>query len=97
MTLGFGADVDFVTIDLDTIPDSHPSPPPFDIDAQIQAALRPRHWEVYRRINIEKEKAKDVATSMRLSPGRISQLLSEANDALKGDQPLRSLWENLGE
>jgi DNA-directed RNA polymerase specialized sigma24 family protein len=68
-------------------------------DAEIRAALlkalSPPEWEVLRRTEIEKEPAKDVATSLSISPGRVSQLRSAAKKKLKDHPELRALWAKL--
>jgi RNA polymerase sigma factor (sigma-70 family) len=66
-----------------------------EIRAALLQALSPREWEVLRRTEIEGELAKDVATSLGISTGRVSQLRSAAKKKLKDHPELRALWAKL--
>jgi len=61
--------------------------------AKSLLATRPREWEVFRRIVIDGEPATEVAASMGLTEGRISQLKKQAVERLRSDPRLRALWE----
>ena len=86
--------VEFVDLD-DSLPARRR--PTQNIETEVQEILRPRLWEVYRRVEIEREPAKDVAVSLGVSRGRVSQMLSEAKRDLARDPKLREIWDDPAE
>ena len=64
-----------------------------NVRERMQMVLGDRRWEILRMVELEGKSQRDVAGLLRLSTGRVSQLLKEAKDRLTQDPNLRALFQ----